>query len=115
MTATDQILITDPAQLEDFSEVDGIRLTVIGDDGDYLLALGHHDQPGVVAAVFDKFARRLLDEEGLVGWSDFADLDDAADALERRWARFTGTSTGWWCEWMPEPAPGLVPVTVLAS
>lgn len=111
MTTT-ETLITDPDALPGFVERDGIRVSFVGDDGEQLLAIGHHEPAAVVAA--------FLQMASAAGWRT-DDFDDATERLEACWAKFTeepGTpispSSNWWCDWSAkEPAPGLIPVTVL--
>lgn len=103
-------VVADPGT-NGFIERAGLFVTPIGDDGDVLLALGHHE-PAAAVAAFQGLAEYL-------GWDALdAGNGDVADGLERRWASFTPASehagSEWWCDYSAkDEAPGLTPVTVL--
>lgn len=64
----------DPADVMEAVEFRGIRLAAIGDDGDVLVAFGHHD-PDVVAAAMTEMGQAVL------GWT----LPVEADEVDQRW------------------------------
>jgi hypothetical protein len=107
--------ITDPTTLEGFTEVDGIRVSPIGDDGELLIALGRHD---VIVAVraFLKAGHGVLWDDPLAG---FDELEDAAACVSSQWGQFTLTDggadrSGWDVGWGIDlkDAPGATPITV---
>jgi hypothetical protein len=114
MTAT-EILIDNPDTLTGFTEHLGIRIAMVGDDGDRFIALGHHD-PDLMAKAF---IRALRNDAGW-HWTDVKSMFETPsglkDALIRSWGRFTTDDRGdnWWCDWTATTAaPGLVAVTIL--
>lgn len=113
MTTTDT-LIDNRDTLTGFTERLGIRIAMVGDNGDRFLAIGHHDPDRMAKA----FARAMHGDAGW-HWTDikrmFETLTELKDALAQRWGRFTADSdSNWWCDWTATaPAPGLVAVTVL--
>jgi hypothetical protein len=116
----------------------GVPIASVGDDGDWTIAMGHHDPLRIVAAM-NRYART---EIGLRNMLDdpHGTLADALDLLEVKWARLTTvddcdsretdleesgehfcvmcdeiTGGGWWMSWSTDPAPGSFPVTVWPS
>ncbi len=84
-------------QVEGVVEYAGIRCTALGDDGERLLALGHHAGYAVFRA-FDEMMRKYIDPDGLVGGDYFATQRAAEDSMEYSWARFRpGCSPGQTC------------------
>jgi hypothetical protein len=117
MTTTTETLIADPATLTGLEEHNGIRVTAVGDDGDRLLAIGHHE-PREVLRAFYRLARGFLGLEHAEIRDAFGTPAEAEDGLIRAWGRFTtepgSASNNWWCDWTATAeAPGLIPVTVL--
>ncbi len=108
-------VITDPARLDDSLDVHGQRITVIGDDGEVLVMLGHPATREAHAA-FEAFAVEHL------GWDAPDDVGDD-QALERRWARFeiggcdcpTPAPRHWHMSYIADSrtTPDLIAVTVL--
>ncbi|QIP87589.1 hypothetical protein GLX30_30200 [Streptomyces sp. Tu 2975] len=116
MTTTTESTITDP-EME--ATHYGIAVAYIGDDGETLMALGHHGKRRTFAA-FNRHARvfvgliNLADDraETLEGW-----LDDMKET--RAVFRTPDPSQGehpdmqWYADWSDPDAPGAVPVTLL--
>lgn len=116
-TLTDGSAITDPDQLDGFTERQGIRLAAIGDDCDAVIAIGHH-RPGKVAKAIAEFLQRDLgwDIDGVRGLYDTP--RDMGEALYTRWAAFTASENGrnWVVDWTAEAEQsGLIPLTVLCT
>ncbi|SES04323.1 hypothetical protein [Streptomyces qinglanensis] len=99
----------------------GIQMASLGEDGDRLLALGHHEPKRVLAA-FNRYARTVI------GWPNIADdftasAADWAGRLEQRWAVFRKPDPdddewdvpeyAWHADWSDPDAPGARPVTLL--
>jgi hypothetical protein len=117
MTTTTETLISDPSALTGFEECNGIRVTPVGDDGEWLLAIGHHE-PREVLRAFYGLARTFLGLAHADVRDAFGAPREAEDALVRAWGRFTSEpgspSSNWWCDWTATAeAPGLIPVTLL--
>ncbi len=73
----------DPKNLPGFGTFYSVKVCYVGDDAEFLLALGHHEPRRVIAA-FNKAARHC-------GFEDIYDGQRkpgvvVADELERRWA-----------------------------
>jgi hypothetical protein len=97
----------------------GVTVAYIGDDGETLIALGHHGKRRTFAA-FNRHARTFI---GLVNLAD-----DRAETLEgwledmrETWAVFRAPNPEqgehpdmqWCADWSNPEAPGAVPVTLL--
>lgn len=98
----------------------GIPVAPLGEDGDTLLALGHHD-PRRVLAAFNRYARTVC------GWPNLADdysatLTEWAGRIEHKRAVFRtpdplsqweDPDCTWIADWSDPTAPGARPVTLL--
>ncbi|MDH6132869.1 hypothetical protein P3T37_002255 [Kitasatospora sp. MAA4] len=91
-----------------FSPFRGVPLTVIGEDGEIFLALGHHDDSRMLAAVAafhrTEYGMRHLPEPG------------EQPAVARTWALFTqdefeGENYEWYVTFTGPLTPGAQPVT----
>ncbi len=125
------MITTELPDLDGFVEHHGIRITALGDDGEVLVALGHHKPRTAViafrAALHDRFGSTLAD------WGDFHTPRDVEEALRLRWAVLLtacGTCDGvrdcwacrdirdasWWMDYAAtEPVPAGFPVTILTA
>jgi hypothetical protein len=97
----------------------GIHMAPLGEDGDDILALGHHGKRKALAA-FNRYARTVIGLPNIA--DDFqARAQDWFDAIEQRWAVFTvpdpeegqDPDWAWYATWCGPETPGAVPVTLL--
>lgn len=70
--------------LAGFVTYNGIRITALGDDGDVLLAMGHHPARKAAKA-FEAFVKGEWDWRNLADCSPHYNLADAGRALQQRW------------------------------
>lgn len=117
MTTNAKILTPTSDQME--GTYFGVSVCHIGDDGETLMALGHHGKRRTFAA-FNRHARvfvglaNLADDrsETLEGW-----LED----IQEHWAVFRAPDPEqgehpdmkWYADWSEPHAPGAVPITLL--
>jgi hypothetical protein len=118
---------TDTPNLTGFVEHNGIRMTAIGDDGDRLLALGHHN-PIKMAHTFDWFLRHVIGEPA--GLTEIGTPVEVAHDIHALWAVTINEcgecggrddchdcaairNSDWWVDWaVSEDDPGAFPVMV---
>lgn len=126
--------------LDGFVEHYGVKVALIGEDGDWAVALGHVE-PRRALAAFNRMARVDL------GWRDFlgefhsyGDVDEALSAIKQTWAAlktecdyYPGCggpdhaedsctecreirAAGWWLDWddkVTADTPGAFPITYI--
>lgn len=120
--------------LPGFAEHFGIPVSFIGDNGDWIVGLGHHDTRRFIAAV-GRHVRRDLGWRSLsFEWNQPTYADVAADTAQSwcvlaKACRDHGdapdldcaycseiTQADWWLRWdVGQDTPGAFPVTVLAA
>jgi hypothetical protein len=113
---------TDTAPLPDlpgFATFLRIRISLVGEDGDYLVALGHHESPLRTLAAFARCYRSIGESHGLC--PTYGRRATAAhlvgEHLRICWADvdLSRDEYDWWLAWHDEPAPDRFPVTVLGN
>jgi hypothetical protein len=104
------VLIADPTELDGFTiTADGVLASYLGDAGEWILLLGHHDHETARAA-----ARQLLATS--VDEAEVALAMRYAGAPRHRYARFgyDDDPQDWGCDFdHAEPGPGLAAVTII--
>lgn len=115
--------------LTGFTEHYGIRLAIVGDEGDWTVGLGHHDTRRFLAAVNRMTRIDLCYSLGLeTGWdySEAAERVYQASCVLIEWCNDHGASdpdcsecreiaaATWWLNWdIADGSPGAFPVTVM--
>lgn len=98
-------------RLNGFSTYRDMHVTSVGEDRETYLALGQY-APINTARAFELLAR--AEHVDLKADCNFNTREEIADALELRWAVFTGLPDDWRVNYdATEDTPGAVPVTVL--
>lgn len=114
MTTTPTITIDPEMEASHY----GITVAHIGDDGEGLIALGHH-RPLRALAAFNRHSRKFV---GLVAIWDSPELTvtELLPCLEQRWGIFRAPDPAtedpgfaWVIDYTEPDAPGARPVTVL--
>lgn len=106
-----------PPDLPGFTEIYGVKVCVLGEDGN-LVALGHHEPKRALAA-FARYSRVYLDR------LETDPGERLTDRIIRMWAtnqaqcdegdcggRCEICTSDWWLTWGKTPTPGAFPITV---
>lgn len=106
-----------PPDLDGFATFLGVRIAVVGEDGDYLVALGHHESLLRTLAAFGRCYRHCGEQYGLC--PSYGRRATVAHLVEEHlricWAEvdLRRNEYDWWLSWHDEPARDRFPVTVL--